>query len=698
MRFLPYIEAKMGKRKPKKRKNKLARPPKKKAPKLGMGWESPTLPPESYALEEEPEPEPGALDAPFVPWYTPESERPFGAVDPSMHASTRYRKFRDTVAAIRETVPASRKSFATYDVPDLHLRRWLTRYCLKKEAGQLTDWQQLILEKAGFNWKRGHKPVKKKAARTSRKRKPAGKAKPRTGKKGRAKPKQAAQKQAPRHEAVWTQACEALRKVCAAKDPDSAMAALLGIDEAHFQWLDKQVRAARTGKLKPERRERLQALPFDFESLVADPGFNRWRKAFKAYAAGELKNAEHWARRQALAEKAGKLPAWCIEALNTIEFDWEKASLPPGQLNMEARWREKLKHYLELEATHGKPLPMAHPAVKPLRPWLSLIRMHYKNGRLRPELIAEFEAKGFEFSAIDRHRENQEREWNLQFAKLQAFKARFGHVRVPSSYADDPEFGAWFAHQRESWKLGKLKREKIAKFEALGVEPTYKEGSRSQRPHLSAWLKRYRKLLAFLEAEHDGRLPKAARLSQSDRSWLKRQRDKMQTGQLEPWQLEKLDAIGFNPEALPEPPPPVDWEERMERLRRYVREHGHARVARSCPDRKLYAFVQSVRKHKRQGKLSPEKERELKAAGFSFDPYGEVSPAWMRQFEALQRYRQQHGDCQVPRNYPKDQGLAEFVAQQKQRGHKGMLLAEHIRLLDTLDFPWSHGHPVAKDR
>lgn len=659
------------------------------------------MPPEFNSWEEDDEMAGRSpLDAPFVPWYTPESERPFGAVDPSMHMSTRYRKFRDTVAAIREAVPDSRRSFATYDVSDLTQRRWLTRYCIQKEAGKLSDWQQLILEKAGFNWKRGHTPVKK-TSRIKPKRQASGKAQPPNRRKDHAqaaKPKKRAPRELPRHEAAWTQAYEALRKACAAENPDSAMLALLRIDERHYQWLQKQVLAARSGKLKPERWERLRALPFDFESVVADRGFSKWRKSFKAYAAGELNNAHNWAAKQARKKKARNLPPWRIEALNTIGFDWERATLPFSQLKMEARWREKLERYLQLEAAHGKPIPLAHPALKPLRSWLSRMREHYRKGLLRPELVAEFETRGFEFSAIDRHREKQEREWQRQFDKLQAFKARFGHVRVPSSYADDPAFGAWFAHQRESWKLGKLKEEKIAKFQALGVEATYKQNAQAQRPHLSAWLKRYRKLLAFLKAEHGGRLPKAGRILEKDRQWLKRQRDKNQSGQLETWQIDKLDAIGFDPEALPEPPPPVDWEERMERLRRFVREHGHARVARSCPDKKLYSFVQTVRKHKRQGKLRSDQVRELKATGFSFNPGSEVTPAWMRQYKALQGYREQHGDCQVPRSYPEDQSLAEFVAQQKQRGRKGMLLAEHIRLLDALDFPWGHSQPKAKDR
>lgn len=712
----------MGKRKSKKRKNKLTRPPKKKATKRGIQWERPVLPPEFDAMDEEPSP--GDLDAPFVPWYTPESERPFGAVDPSMHGSTRYRKFRDTVAAIREAVPDSLQSFATYDVPDLEQRRWLTRYCLKKEAGQLSDWQRLILEKAGFNWKRGHKPVAKasrttprpkravktsrtasrpkrvaKASRAIHRSKPVAKASQATGEQRRAKGKKPSVPKVSPREAAWTQAYEALRDACAAENPSLAMQALLRCDDAHYKWLHKQVLAARAGKLQPERRERLQALPFDFEAVVNDRNFTRWRRNFKAYVAGELKGAERWAALQGRAKEAGDLPGWRIKALDTIGFDWAKASQPVGLPKMEARWREKLAQYLKLEAVHGKPLPLGHPAAKPLRSWLSRMREHYKKGQLRPELIAEFEARGFEFSGTALRQQQLDREWNRQFAKLEAFKTRFGHVRVPSSYADDPEFGSWLAHQRESWKLGKLKDEKIAKFQALGVKPTYKEeSSQPGHPHLSAWLKVYRQIVTFLDGEHEGRLPKVGRISEKHRTWMKRQRNKMKAGQLEPWQLEKLDAIGFKPDALPEPPPPVDWEERMERLRRFVHEHGHARIARSCLDKKLYAFVQRVRKRKREGKLSPEQERELKAAGFSFDPYGEVSPAWMRQYEALQRYRQRHGDCQVPRSYPEEQGLAEFVAQQKQRGRKDMLLAEHIRLLDALDFPWSHGPPVAKDQ
>jgi hypothetical protein len=68
----------------------------------------------------------------------------------------------------------------------------------------------------------------------------------------------------------------------------------------------------------------------------------------------------------------------------------------------------------------------------------------------------------------------------------------------------------------------------------------------------------------------------------------------------------------------------------------------------------------------------------------------------MQHYETLKSYRHTHGDSLVPRMYPQAPGLSEFVAQQRQRGRKGLLLAEHIRLLDALDFQWSGACPVAK--
>jgi hypothetical protein len=725
----------MAKRKPKKRKNKLARPPRRKTASAQPKWEIPELPPEFYARSEDDSEikfaqeqsqaaaaqaveseltsasgsevveadddvarikawinrEPDALDAPQVSWRVPTSERPFGAVDLSAFMSLRYQKFHAEVAAIRASLPDTLQQFAVYDVPDIKQRRWLTRYAIKKEKADLYDWQQVILENAGFNWVRGRKPSEK------RSKKPSGPSK---------------------YELAWMQSYEALRDVCHASDPMLALVALLRSDDLHYTWLRRQIVAIRAGKLKAERLQLLQQLPFDFDIVSADRGFTQWRSRFKAYVSGKIKDPERWAALQCYAKENGTLPDWRIQALDTIGFDWDldtsivasgaQVSKSGSALErMEARWRVKLDEYLELEVKYGKPLSMRHSEARRLRPWLSRMREHYKKGALRPELIAEFEARGFEFSGKDLRKKLIDQSWNQQFKKLEKFKERFGHVRVPSTYRDDPELGTWLAHQRERLAKGAVKGKKLARFQAIGVKPSARFGQHEPaKVHISAWLKIFRQIEAYLNKNHGGRMPPVADLSDKHRSWLKRQRDKIHNGDLEQWQLDKLNEIGFDPERLPVPLTKVerklkqeaDWQDRMTRLRNFMQEHGHGNVARSCSDKKLYAFVQRVRLRNRQNRLSPDQLAELKALGFSFDPSREATPAWMRLYGVLKAYYDENGDCRVPRQYPVDQALAEFVAQQKQRGRKGLLLAEHIRLLNELNFEWIDGPPQPKDQ
>ena len=668
----------MGKRKSKKRKNKLARPPKRSKQPV------PQLPPLPY---EEAEHDLGEdlseLDAPTTSLFTKRENRPFGAVHPSLYDSRRYQKFRDKVAAIRASLPDTVTDFATYDVPDLKDRQWLRIYALKKKAGELPEWQQLILEKAGFNWVHGRPP----------------------------RPKREPKKRAtPKHEVKWRENYNALAEACA--KGTNPLLGLLCCDDALYQWLHRQINRAKAGKLSAERLGQLEALPIDLDLIRNDPGFGKWRTRLKAYATNEMAHPDRWSRSQARARAAGKMPQWRIDVLDALEFDWEAWAEPKSspRERMEDRWRAKLDRYLAQQAASGRRGPLPASADKSLRPWISRMREYYKKGTLRPEIVEEFRARGFVFEHYRRHYED----WETNYKKLCAFKEEFGHVRLPSSYVDDPDLGQWLGHQRERMRKGKLTGEKLERLQKLGVSPRDRErGQPARRTHTSPWLKAFREIETILKEKHDGRLPRIGRFPEKNRSWLKRQQKKFKAGALEPWQVERLEAIGFDPEWIPRtyprdyapgskrPPRGVplryEWSERMERLRRFVEEHGHAKVPRGHPDKKLRAFVESVRTYNRKGKLTESEIAELRELRFIFSPFDEVSPAWMRQYELLKAFAEKHGHGNVPRAYPENQSLAEFVAQERQRGRKGRLLAEHIRLLDALDFRWSGGRPVPKD-
>ncbi|NBB79492.1 MAG: hypothetical protein GVY36_08615 [Verrucomicrobia bacterium] len=671
----------MGKRKSKKRKNKLARPPKRRSRPAGV---LPPFPVDSaidYSTDDDAdfmETDAGYLDAPPASPRLPKKKQAFGSVDLSLYESIRYQKFRDSVAALRKTLPETVETFATYNLPNEKDRRWLTRYCIKKEEGTLPGWQQVILEKAGFNWVRGYGP--------------------------RSKNKKGVRRGPDVFELRWQAAYDALLEACASQK--TPMLGLLHCDETHYTWLRRQITALRAGKLKEERLEKLWALPFDFDTVLNDQGFTRWRQSFRAYAAGDLPNRERWVEYHAKARKAGKLAQWRIDALDTLDFDWTVASKRPRkaakpkkpkvdpQKAMEARWRKRLDEYCAAKARYRGSGPLPLHFDKSLRPWISRMRMLHNQGKLRPEIVDEFKSRGFDFDG----KAGVNQSWHESFEKLRAFKKKFGHLRVPSSYCDDPDLGKWLANQQEGMRKKKLKPEKLRKLKALGVTPRQRvDGVKSKRVHISPWLKTLREIEAILEKEYGGRLPEVGQFPERLRVWMRRQIKNLEGNRLEPWQVERLNRIGFDPNHLPEPPPQVDWADRLARLRRFVEKQGHAHVPRSCEDKKLVAFIENIRDRKRRGKLNRREISELRAAGFVFSPNREVSPRWRALYAELKAYYEAHGDSHVPRFYKKNQPLAEFVAQQRQRGRKGLLLAEHIRLLDELDFRWVGEHPVGKD-
>ena len=51
--------------------------------------------------------------------------------------------------------------------------------------------------------------------------------------------------------------------------------------------------------------------------------------------------------------------------------------------------------------------------------------------------------------------------WQVMFSRLQVFKEKHGHCKVPENYPDDMELGKWVAEQKAEYKKpnhGKLQR------------------------------------------------------------------------------------------------------------------------------------------------------------------------------------------------------------------------------------------------
>jgi predicted DNA-binding protein YlxM (UPF0122 family) len=64
--------------------------------------------------------------------------------------------------------------------------------------------------------------------------------------------------------------------------------------------------------------------------------------------------------------------------------------------------------------------------------------------------------------------------------------------------------------------------------------------------------------------------------------------------------------------------------------------------------------------------------------------------SWEERFEALKEYKKNHGDCNVPRSWPENLQLANWVNKQRANYRSEIISIDRIRRLECIDFIW---HP-----
>ena len=161
--------------------------------------------------------------------------------------------------------------------------------------------------------------------------------------------------------------------------------------------------------------------------------------------------------------------------------------------------------------------------------------------------------------------------------------------------------------------------------------------------------------------------------------WVARQRRMRRMGRLSPERTSLLDALGFDWN-------PVDaaFEAMFAELKRYRERSGHCNVPSGWPENpKLGTWVNTLRSAQRKGDLSVEKKARLEELGFVFNPF---EAAWETMFAELKRYKERFGDCNVPKNWSENPGLAAWL--EKQRQKKDGMTAERKARLDALGVVW----------
>jgi helicase associated protein len=144
-----------------------------------------------------------------------------------------------------------------------------------------------------------------------------------------------------------------------------------------------------------------------------------------------------------------------IEKLDQIGFVWNV---------FDYVWENSYERLVAFKKEFGhSEVPKAKGRFLELGEWVGKQRADKKKKleRLSEEKIKKLNKIGFYWGKYNTS-------WSKRFEELKAFKARFGHCRVPQRWKENPSLGTWVAHQRSI--KHKLSPERIKKLNQIGFQ------------------------------------------------------------------------------------------------------------------------------------------------------------------------------------------------------------------------------------
>ena len=132
------------------------------------------------------------------------------------------------------------------------------------------------------------------------------------------------------------------------------------------------------------------------------------------------------------------------------------------------------------------------------------------------------------------------------------------------------------------------------------------------------------------------------------------------------------------------------WQTGYEHAKEFLARYGNLNVPKDfvCADGyPLYGWIVAQRTAYKNGKLSEDRERLLRAIGMIWNTN---ESRWDEVYAMAREYYLEHGDLNVPTRYKAADGsdLWEWVRLQREKYHAGTLAPERKRKLDAIGMEW----------
>ncbi|KAJ1459371.1 helicase-associated [Pelagophyceae sp. CCMP2097] len=234
------------------------------------------------------------------------------------------------------------------------------------------------------------------------------------------------------------------------------------------EWVDTQRQARKTGKMRPVRLDKLEALSFvwtlhanswdaNFELLKGYHAAHGNCAVPDAFVTANGTKLGTWVHTQRQARNVGEMSQDRIARLQGVGFVWSVR----GDL-WDAHFELLLAY---LAANGGCAVPDAFVTSNGIKlgSWVHAQRQARNAGDMSPERFERLEAVGFVWSVLADL-------WGANCELLRDYHAEHGSCTVPASFvaADGTKLGRWALAQRRAHRAGDLSPDRVERLDSVG--------------------------------------------------------------------------------------------------------------------------------------------------------------------------------------------------------------------------------------
>ncbi len=301
----------------------------------------------------------------------------------------------------------------------------------------------------------------------------------------------------------------------------------------------------------------------------------------------------------------------------------------------------------------------------------------------------------------EKPRRAEEIRWERNFELAREYYETNGNLKVPAQYkTEDGDFlGQWIRLQRRKKADGSLAPERERRLSSIGM--VWQNGEAAQ------WERAFDCAHKYYEEHGNLIVPIGYRTDDGTilSDWLKRQRQRLNAGTLEPERAEKLAGIGLRRSAEE-----ARWERNFELARKYYEEHNNLNIStlyKTEDGTALGLWLRRQRQKLSNENLDPERKERLLGIGVTEKVSQNVrsnkkyeEQQWNKNFENAKAYYKLHKNLDVPSKYKADDGtsLGQWLRYQCRKRIDGTLAHEKIQKLDSIGMVWRIPEAVMWDR